>query len=204
MVDGAHPGNSVGVAIPQPRVEGHSDSTLGIYIIRWSYSVRVAVSRRRYHSRNSSLCYYAYIMLPIGNKVIFFWTGVAGLFLPPTADFLYLWLFSLPQGRRGWGGGEYPRARSRDISRHTRTHRGEALKNHKSFCSFLGWYSHVIRKYTRQVTPTAKRNSVRVARLVGRLPRVADFARNPGLGKRNSYRVARGAHRPQWDNHTWL
>ena len=72
MVDGAHPGNSVGVAIPQPRVEGHSDSTLGIYIIRWSYSVRVAVSRRRYHSRNSSLCYYAYIMLPIGNKVIFF------------------------------------------------------------------------------------------------------------------------------------
>ena len=32
MVDGAHPGNSVGVAIPQPRVKGHSDSTLGIYI----------------------------------------------------------------------------------------------------------------------------------------------------------------------------
>ena len=41
-----------------------------------------------------------------------------------------------------------------------------------------------------RVTPTAKRNSYRVARLVGRLPRVADFARNPGLGKRNSYRVA--------------
>ena len=41
-----------------------------------------------------------------------------------------------------------------------------------------------------RVTPTAKRNSVRVARLVGQLPRVACFARNPGLGKRNSYRVA--------------
>ena len=41
-----------------------------------------------------------------------------------------------------------------------------------------------------QVTPTAKRNSVRVARLVGSVPRVACFARNPGLGKRNSYRVA--------------
>ena len=40
------------------------------------------------------------------------------------------------------------------------------------------------------VTPTAKRNSYRVARLVGRLPRVADYARNPGLGKRNSVRVA--------------
>ena len=43
-----------------------------------------------------------------------------------------------------------------------------------------------------RVTPTAKRNSYRVAILVGRLPRVADFARNPGLGKRNSYRVAAG------------
>ena len=40
------------------------------------------------------------------------------------------------------------------------------------------------------VTPTAKRNSYRVARLVGRLPRVTDYARNPGLGKRNSVRVA--------------
>ena len=56
----------------------------------------------------------------------------------------------------------------------------------------------------RQVTPTAKRNSDRVARLVGAIPRVACFARNPGLGKRNSYRVARDAHRPRWDSHTWL
>ena len=42
----------------------------------------------------------------------------------------------------------------------------------------------------RQVTPTANRNSDRVARLVGAIPRVACFARNPGLGNRNSYRVA--------------
>ena len=41
-------GNSVGVAFPQPRVEVRSASTLGIYIIRCSYSVRVAISRRRY------------------------------------------------------------------------------------------------------------------------------------------------------------
>ena len=41
-----------------------------------------------------------------------------------------------------------------------------------------------------RVTPTANRNSYRVARLVDRLPRVADYARNPGLGKRNSVRVA--------------
>ena len=41
-----------------------------------------------------------------------------------------------------------------------------------------------------RVTPTANRNSYRVARLVGWIPRVACFARNPGLGKRNSVRVA--------------
>ena len=41
-----------------------------------------------------------------------------------------------------------------------------------------------------RVTPTANRNTYSVARLVGLLPRVADFARNPGLGNRNSYRVA--------------
>ena len=44
-------GNSVGVAISQPRVEVRSASTLGKYIIRCSYSVRVAISRRRYHGR---------------------------------------------------------------------------------------------------------------------------------------------------------
>ena len=41
-------GNSVGVAISQPRVEASSVSTLGKYIIMFSYSVRVAISRRRY------------------------------------------------------------------------------------------------------------------------------------------------------------
>ena len=55
---------------------------------------------------------------------------------------------------------------------------------------FVVVYSR-IKENTLQVTPSAKRNSYRVAILVGRLPRVASFARNPGLGKRNSYRVAR-------------
>ena len=41
-------GNSVGVAISQPRVEGRSTSTLGIYIIRYSNAVSIAISRRRY------------------------------------------------------------------------------------------------------------------------------------------------------------
>ena len=47
-----------------------------------------------------------------------------------------------------------------------------------------------------QVTPTAKRNSYRVAILVRVLPRVAGCARNPGLCNRNSVRVAGGAYQP--------
>ena len=43
--------NSEGVAITQPRVEGRSTSTLGKKPTLLSYSVRVAVSRRRYHGR---------------------------------------------------------------------------------------------------------------------------------------------------------
>ena len=46
------------------------------------------------------------------------------------------------------------------------------------------------------ITPTAKRNSYRVAILVGALPRVAGHARNPGLCNRNSVRVTWGAYQP--------
>ena len=46
------------------------------------------------------------------------------------------------------------------------------------------------------ITPTAKRNSYRVAILVGELPRVAGHARNPGLCNRNSVRVAGAAYQP--------
>ena len=104
-------GNSVGVAISQPRVEGRSTSTLGIYIIKCSNSDGVAVSRRRYHNAIPSL--------PISRGII-----------------------------------------------------------------------------QLSITPTAKRNSYRVAILVGQLPRVAGHARNPGLCNRNSVRVAGGAYQP--------
>ena len=49
---GLSSGNSVGVAISQPRVEVRSASTLGIGTKKDSNSVGVALSRRRYHSRN--------------------------------------------------------------------------------------------------------------------------------------------------------
>gem|GEM_PF-1218084 len=51
---GLSSGNSVGVAISQPRVEVRSASTLGIGTKEDSNSVGVALSRRRYHSRNIS------------------------------------------------------------------------------------------------------------------------------------------------------
>ena len=47
-------------------------------------------------------------------------------------------------------------------------------------------------KISLRVTPTAKRNTYSVAWLVGCIPRVACFARNPGLGNRNTYSVAVG------------
>ena len=50
------------------------------------------------------------------------------------------------------------------------------------------------------ITPTAKRNSYRVAILVGTLPRVAGHARNPGLCNRNSYRVAKGSPSPRGES----
>ena len=51
--------------------------------------------------KKNSLCYSIYMVPPIDNKVILFLYRRSRTFLPPTADFLYLWLFSLPQGRRG-------------------------------------------------------------------------------------------------------
>ena len=55
-----------------------------------------------------------------------------------------------------------------------------------------------------RVTPTPNRNSYRVAILVGAATQGRGATRlNPGLGKRNSYRVARGAHHQLWNNGTW-
>ena len=89
MVDGAHPWQLCRSCVSQPRVEACSASTLGKNTTLLSYSVRVAVSRRRYHGRNSSLCYPNYMTLPIDNKVIIFlyrrsrtfFTAKGGLFV---------------------------------------------------------------------------------------------------------------------------
>ena len=48
-------GNSVGVAISQPRVEGRSTSTLGIDKKKGSNAVSVAISRRRYSQQEMQI-----------------------------------------------------------------------------------------------------------------------------------------------------
>gem|GEM_PF-1250563 len=49
------PGNSVGVAIPQPRVEVRSASTLGIHTKKKCNAVSVALSRRRYSQQEMQI-----------------------------------------------------------------------------------------------------------------------------------------------------
>ena len=134
---GRTPGNSVGVAFPQPRVEVRSASTLGIYIIMFSYSVRVAISRRRYHCRNSSLCYPIYMTLPIGNKVIIFLYRRSRTFFTANGGLFVFAAFqpATRQARMGVAGNI--REHALEIFPATHGPKGKALKNHKSFCSFL-------------------------------------------------------------------
>ena len=98
----------------------------------------------------------------------------------------------------GGDGGDDEEENPFSDRRHRQAHPGEADSCHHGFLCF-GITLFIINDCNicrcpadvpAAVTPTAKRNSYRVARLVGRLPRVADYARNPGLGKRNSVRVA--------------
>ena len=60
------------------------------------------------------------------NKVITFSTGASRTFFTANGGLFVICGFSacLQAGTDG-GGGEYPRARSRDISRHTLTHRAK-------------------------------------------------------------------------------
>ncbi len=136
--------------------------------------------------------------LPIDNKVIIF-------FVPAQPDFFYrqrrtfcICGFSACHQAGADGGAGNIRELALEISPGTHGRKGQSPEKPQIFLYlFVVVYSR-IKEHTLQVTPTAKRNSYRVAILVGHLPRVACFARNPGLGNRNSYRVARGAHRPQW------
>ena len=76
----------------------------------------IAVYSPIHHLGSSGLMIVGYInQRYVIYGVITFCTGEAGLFLPPTADFLYLPLFSLPSGRRG---GVWRRISESSLSRY--------------------------------------------------------------------------------------
>ena len=128
--------------------------------------------------------------LPIDNKVIIFLFRRSRTFFTANGGLFVFAAFQPATWQaRMWVAGNI-REHALEISPDTHGRIGRSPEKPQIFlCLFVVVYSR-IKENTLQVTPMAKRNSYRVATLVGRLPRVADFARNPGLGKRNSYRVA--------------
>ena len=128
--------------------------------------------------------------LPIDNKVIIFLYRRSRTFFTAKGGLFVFAAFqpATRQARMGVAGNI--REHALEIFPATHGRKGQSPEKPQIFLYlFVVVYSR-IKENTLQVTPSAKRNSYRVAILVGRLPRVADFARNPGLGKRNSYRVA--------------
>ena len=76
------------------------------------------------------------------TKAAVFVPATAGLFLPPKADFLYLRLFSLPTGRRGWGWRRMSES-VLSMTLPTATNaKGAALKSRKSFCIYITLIMH--------------------------------------------------------------
>ena len=71
------------------------------------------------------------------TKAAVFVPATAGLFLPPKADFLFLRLFSLPTGRRGWGWRRMSESVLSTILPTATYAKGAALKSRKSFCIYI-------------------------------------------------------------------
>ena len=76
------------------------------------------------------------------TKAAVFVPATAGLFLPPKADFLFLRLFSLPTGRRGWGWRQMSESVLSMTSPTTTNAKGAARKSHKSFCIYITLIMH--------------------------------------------------------------
>ena len=71
------------------------------------------------------------------TKAAVFVPATAGLFLPPKADFLFLRLFSLPTGRRGWGWRRMSESVLSTTLPTTTNAKGAARKSRKSFCIYI-------------------------------------------------------------------
>ena len=71
------------------------------------------------------------------KKAAVFVPATAGLFLPPKADFLYLRIFCLPTGRRGWGWRQMSESVLSTTLPTATNAKGAALKSRKSFCIYI-------------------------------------------------------------------
>ena len=128
--------------------------------------------------------------LPIDNKVIIFLYRRSRTFFTANGGLFVFAVFQPAIGQARLWVAVNIRELALEISPDTHGRIGRSPEKPQIFLYlFVVVYSR-IKENTLQVTPMAKRNSYRVAILVGRLPRVASFARNPGLWDRNSYRVA--------------
>ena len=76
------------------------------------------------------------------TKAAVFVPATAGLFLPPKADFLFLRLFCLPTGRRGWGWRRMAESVLSTTLPTTTNAKGAALKSRKSFCISITLIMH--------------------------------------------------------------
>ena len=76
------------------------------------------------------------------TKAAVFVPATAGLFLPPKADFLFLRLFSLPTGRRGWGWRRMSESVLSTTLPTTTNAKGAARKSRKSFCIYITLIMH--------------------------------------------------------------
>ena len=71
------------------------------------------------------------------NKVITFSTGASRTFFTANGGLLYLRLFSLPPGRRGWGGAVNIRELALEISPDTHRRIGRRPEKPQIFLSFI-------------------------------------------------------------------
>ena len=115
-----------------------SASTLGKNTTLLSYSERVAISRRRYHGRNSSLCYPNYMTLPIDNKVIIFLYRRSRTFFTANGGLFVFAAFqpATRQARMGVAGNV--RERALEIFTDTHGRIGRSPEKPQNFLYLLG------------------------------------------------------------------
>ena len=117
--------------------------------------------------------------LPVDNKLIIFLFPRSRTFFTANGGLFVFAVFQPATRQARMGVSVNIRELALEISTDTHGRIGQSPEKPQIFLYlFVVVYSR-IKENTLQVTPTAKRNSYRVAILVGRLPRVAGFTLPP-------------------------